>query len=450
MNEQNYAMSEDMVIDLVDLFFSLLKKWRSLLVLILIGAIVGGGLGYVKGQPAEAAMLETPTANVEQALLYHKLVEQQLDYNEGSLLMQMDPNSVYIARLTYYISHPDNPGFQSAATAAYEGLLDQVLLTRMREASGLKCEARYFSELVTVGRDPLAVPEKEHVDVEPGMENCVEFRILSTSRASCQSMLEVLTDGVEELEYRLTAQFPGVEAYVVTSSVEQAAYNEIHRYQINNADRVKTLQTSLNTAVGALDDLESACYHQLLTGENPNETPATLDKGTVAKWLIIGVFLGIVAWGGWFVVAYLLDSRVKTASELQDTYRIPLLGRLEGANRAKGIDKWLQSLQNKTKRAAVSEAYLTELIANLEAGPVVLCGDRGDGELSAVLDRLAHGQLTAVPLLGTDAAALTQATQTGKLILLVRTGKTTRKVIQRELELCRMQKIRLLGMIVID
>lgn len=61
MNDNMYNNYEDdMEIDLVDLLFYLLKKWRSLIVVIVIGAILGVGLYVVKNhqQQAEQAAQE--------------------------------------------------------------------------------------------------------------------------------------------------------------------------------------------------------------------------------------------------------------------------------------------------------------------------------------------------------------------------------------------------------
>ena len=55
MNDNMYNNYEDdMEIDLVDLMFYLLKKWRSLIVAIVIGVILGAGLYVVKNYQQQA------------------------------------------------------------------------------------------------------------------------------------------------------------------------------------------------------------------------------------------------------------------------------------------------------------------------------------------------------------------------------------------------------------
>ena len=55
MDENRYNNYEDeMEIDLIDMMFYLLKKWRGLLLAVLIGAIVGAGLYVVKNRQQQA------------------------------------------------------------------------------------------------------------------------------------------------------------------------------------------------------------------------------------------------------------------------------------------------------------------------------------------------------------------------------------------------------------
>ena len=119
MNDNMYNNYEDdMEIDLVDLLFYLLKKWRSLIVAIVIGAILGAGLYVVKNhqQQAEQAAQEAELlkndeddafdkkdyniskdtkVNMDIAYQYRQLYNKQLEYNQKSIIMQLDPNEVY-------------------------------------------------------------------------------------------------------------------------------------------------------------------------------------------------------------------------------------------------------------------------------------------------------------------------------------------------------------------
>ena len=171
MNDNMYNNYEDdMEIDLVDLLFYLLKKWRSLIVTVMIGAILGAGLYVVKNQQQqaeqaaqEAELLKNDEdeafdekdyniskdtkVNMDIAYQYRQLYNKQLEYNQKSIIMQLDPNEVYAGVLEYYISAENNTELISEL---YQSILnDDDVLEELKDASGLKCETPYIKELIS-------------------------------------------------------------------------------------------------------------------------------------------------------------------------------------------------------------------------------------------------------------------------------------------------------------
>ena len=205
MNDNMYNNYEDdMEIDLVDLLFYLLKKWRSLIVAIVIGAILGAGLYVVKNhqQQAEQAAQEAELlkndedeafdeknyniskdtkVNMDIAYQYRQLYNKQLEYNQKSIIMQLDPNEVYAGVLEYYISAGNNTGLLSEL---YQSILnDDDILEELKDASGFKCDTPYIKELISSssGDDKATV-----INVNSNGENVekhsfVTYRVVSTN-----------------------------------------------------------------------------------------------------------------------------------------------------------------------------------------------------------------------------------------------------------------------------
>lgn len=120
MNENGYNVYEDeMEIDLIDLMFYLMRQWKTLILAVLVGALVGGGIYMMKKasfDQAEASSEEEEDeeesledyvvdpdvkANMELAYQYRQLYLKQLEYNQKSVVMQLDPNAVYTGELRY-------------------------------------------------------------------------------------------------------------------------------------------------------------------------------------------------------------------------------------------------------------------------------------------------------------------------------------------------------------
>ncbi len=156
MNGNDYNMYEDeMEIDLIDLMFYLMRQWKTLIVAIVIGALVGGGIYVVKKRSYDQSAMpvqETEEekealddyvvdpdvkANMELAYQYRQLYWKQLEYNQKSVIMQLDPNAVYTGELKYYMTAGDDTGLISIL---YQNILgNRDLLTELQEVSQLDC-----------------------------------------------------------------------------------------------------------------------------------------------------------------------------------------------------------------------------------------------------------------------------------------------------------------------
>lgn len=102
MNEryENYN-ADEVEIDLIDFLFYLMRRWKSLVAMVLLGAVLGGAFYMVKSSKTTEETIEeeyqpevSTEENMKLAAQYRRLYEQQMDYNQHSIVMQMNPNQV--------------------------------------------------------------------------------------------------------------------------------------------------------------------------------------------------------------------------------------------------------------------------------------------------------------------------------------------------------------------
>ena len=112
-------------------------------------------------------------------------------------------------------------------------------------------------------------------------------------------------------------------------------------------------------------------------------------------------------------------------------------------------DALIEKLARRTKSPADSEDYIAASIEAMDAKEILLCGDLKDEATRKVMNSLkekcARIEISEYP--GQNSEALERAGERA-LVFLVQIGKTTRTELQRELEVCRMQKIGVLGAVV--
>ena len=478
MNDNMYNdYEDDMEIDLVDLLFYLLKKWRSLIVAIVIGAVLGAGLYVVKNhqQQAEQAAQEEELlkndedetfeekdyniskdtkANMDIAYQYRQLYNKQLEYNQKSIIMQLDPNEVYSGVLEYYISAGNHTELISEL---YQSVLnDDDILEELKDASGFRCETPYIKELVSSSSGD----DKETViNVDSNGENAqkhafVTYKVVSTNKKSCEKMLQVLRARAEELptEYGETYGSYGVSE--VSSAVSQVTDNTYLNAQRENVDRLSNYLTAMKDAEDSFSDAEKTYYKnkylvkEYVDSDNAEEAKAVLleeaEPVSKAKWILLGVFLMCIVWVGYYAVRYLFDRRVKTLSELRETYHLPVIGYMDNKKvPSGGIDKWIDGLYRKMKDQPNTAEYIENALNSMEQ--YVLCGRV---ELAAQL-KMGKNCMMGKNFAYRDPETLNRAKEVGSIILLIQIGKTTRGEIERELECCRLQKIKVIGAVAV-
>ena len=434
MNEQTYQIrTDEMEINLVDLFFRLIKKWKSLIAVILIGAVLGAASTFVEFG-TEPEIKDDVLANMSRAAQYRKLYEQQREYNENSPLMQMDANNVFRGELSYIVNAPDE---QNTVLMMYQNLIDSSMEQTVWALSGMDCDSKYARELVL--DSCYAFTNDKGDSSESSLQ--IHFTVQSDDPAACRYMLDAVKLAAQELDRDLTRRFSDYSSLELLDAVSPAAPGEFISTQESNISRLNNAQNNMLNAEKAFSDDELAYYR-----ENFLKPAEEEEEGSgIVKAVVLGVILGCLLWGGWLVVAYLLDKHIKTASEVQSFCNLPLLGRLSNETPAKGADAWY----SRVKGAPDTPAYVAALVDSLVQNEAVLCGDDA---CRNVMEQLAKScaHVKAIGLTGKSEEALAQAKQTGCAILVLKTNETTRADFRRELEVCSLQKINLLGMVVID
>ncbi|MCI5773506.1 MAG: hypothetical protein MR210_02985 [Erysipelotrichaceae bacterium] len=119
--DNNYN-TYDTEINLIDLFYYLLKQMKSFIIALIIGALLGTGIFVYRNNANVTKMVSMQNNNtilnvdiddklipdMEVAAQYRGLYEKQLEYNNNSLLMKINPNNVYQGKLQYYINAENN------------------------------------------------------------------------------------------------------------------------------------------------------------------------------------------------------------------------------------------------------------------------------------------------------------------------------------------------------
>ncbi|MBS6396156.1 MAG: hypothetical protein KH452_03235 [Clostridiales bacterium] len=488
MNENmNYPYENEREIDLIDLMFYLMKQWKTLIMAVVIGAILGSGIYVVKKKEADqkktidiSAVTEEDTeeaiknykvdpdvkANMELAYQYRQLYRKQLEYNQNSPIMQMDPSKVYQGELKYYIS----AGYDTTLVKTlYQNILaTDDILSELKDASELECEEQYIRELIGCG-------VSEDGDASININNAagktleessftaknvlITYTINSIDEESCDKMLGVIRSKVEELNQKCLDEYEDYEMTPINDSVRVIASSDYLSKQKSNADQLSNYLSNMSRLEGAFGEGDKEYYNVVYLSreyeqdEEVVETPVVEEVEPVSpvKWLVIGIFLMCVCWGGFYLVIYLMDRRIKTTDEVRSMYGISLIGRLRGKDVGKKKD-WVCRLHERFQEPFDSEEYIVAAINAMGKENVILSGEMENREIKKLVEtaQASRCKIEAGDSIRENCKVLEVAKNADGVIFIFVVGKTKQTEIQRELEICSIQKIPVLGSIVIE
>ena len=493
MDKQGYNYYEDdEEIDLIVLMFYLLKRWRGLLIAIVLGLVLGLGIYLVKDHQQKAELAAQTAAaeaageaeefdeskydisddvesNMELAYQYRQLYRKQLEYNQKSIIMQLDPNAVYTGELKYYLSAGYDTGLVSVL---YQSILsNKDLLTELQEASGLDCDVPYIKELVDSG---VSKENDANININNLVSDLadsvasvtknafVSYKVVSTSEESCEKMLQVIREKVQELDAQCQETYAGYSAVEVADAVRKVTDNSYLNQQKSNIDQLNNYLTNVQKLENALTDEEKEYYSRKYlareyVAENEEEinpvAATTTEPVSKVKWIFIGIILGIFVWGIIECCRYLFDGSVKTSDEVQKLTHLPVIGRYQdGITGKKGIDLVIARLQSKVIGRGDSLAYIGSLINAMDQGNCLISSQSAFAETRQIAEKIREycSEMQMGEYSSGSVNSLNIARHAGKEIIVVSTGKTRRSDLERELEVCSMQNIKISGLIVVE
>lgn len=483
MNENYTNMYDDeMEINLIDLVFYLLRQWRTLLIVLVIGAIAGCGVHVVKKAQALNTTDEEEEeidysdyevepevrSNMEIATEYRVLYDKQLEYNENSLIMQMDPSQVYYGELKYYLTAGDNTRLISEL---YTNIFsDNSVLEELKSVGGLDCDIQYMREIISssASRERGDSIEINTViselleNAELGYNNSmVYFTLYYSDEEACAKMLKVIENQVSEITAELQEQYGEFTFAELNNSVRLTINNDYLNRQKAAVDALSTYLGNITRIEGTFEEEDLGYYRseylsrENLLDEEEEETEETEEFNSVKsliKWLLVAVFLACVCWGGYYCVKYLFDKRIKTSDELQDVYHLRILGKLEKPQEVKNvIDRRLAEWERKLSSPADSISHVKGMILSLDKKKILFSGNLSKETLEIVQELWQKDpEFKHMGFVHQDDAALHEAKDSEGVIIVAEVNETVSREIRRELEVCRIQGIPVLGTVVVE
>ena len=396
--------------DLAALMMTLLHKLKPILLTAVVCAVLFGGVAGVQAAKGgstsaekqkvyeqaldeyeqkkadyafEQKQYEQSTANNQQMQKQaQETLEQAQDYAENSLLGQLNAYKVWTAQADVYVDAADASRTAALLTAYSNQLTSGDALEQAAEAVNL--QARYLTGAIA------AEPQVSGTETV-AYSGVLTLRAYAADQVRAQAMLDAMLGQLNRLHDSISAAVGSHDVRVISTGISQGVSMELRAaQQENNADSQERQSqlVELQSAQQTLDDNWNSTK-----SDWKNISEPALGGGaasSVAKYLLIGFLLGGVLACGVVVVKFLLDGMVYSASELNRSTGLPVLGALasDRTKKAGKLDAKLYQMEGRPDGSADAEmlCLMAQTIRSRapEAKNILVTGDLPADQLEAL------------------------------------------------------------------
>ena len=451
-------------IDLKDLIFAVLKRWRFIIITAFVLGVLLGGYKCVKEfinhRNAEfvAEAQEEYEKDLERYEQSKKGYERNIEnltasikyqeaYKENSVLLKIDPYNKGVASADIFVRMPEEPQESGlivttvdpadSLVQAYASAVQQGGFLAER-AKKKKIDLVYLRELIKVTMDYNS--NMFHVDVT------------YTNEQDAERLLNEIIDNVEDMYPDMQGKLGAHSLEVVNQVTSVVTDQDLSDYQDKKVNELTDANKNLTDTEAALKALAEP------------ELPTALSKKLILKsgikYGVLGGVFGafLAAFGMW--VIYVMNGKLNSDEDLKQRFGIKLLGSFSEVRRKRafsGIDNWLARLEGKDNLADDAACDMIaagiEILADKER-PILFTGTVSEGALKGLTaklqERLPGWKMELAGDINRNPVALRKIPEYSEIILVEARKVSKLGEIEKEIETVFNMKKKFIGYIVLD
>jgi hypothetical protein len=428
---------DEQVLYVKDLVFSIFRRWKMILVLVLVAALALGGVKALGSRKAGLTEDQLQAATVQYEAEKERLqasvdrlqnaVDSQREYLELSELMNLDPFGFYQGVIRIYVDtdyhiiygnveqEPDKTG---RVLYAYQILLkNNDSCKAVAEAIGL--DVRYVSELVGVSTGYSQDTQDTVLTIDVWMDD--EVRLSRT--------LEVLSQQLQKNHAHVSNMIVEHTVDVISSDIKMISSSELRKSQDEQHEILEQLTAELDAAKQELDALKA-----------PSAAAGMFDF-SVVKYAVVGAVAGGALAVFAAMVLFFVQDKVGSVRAVEERLAVRVIARLPGTR--KGIVRgWIDTMEGRVTRnskAVLDFAAISVASYCGECRKLLVVCPAGVTVAEQVFEKLAANR-TDVAVCGSlchDPAAMEQLAGCDKILLVAQCDRTNFGEMSRQIAVAR-------------
>lgn len=451
-------------INLIELFFRILEKWRKVLGMALLFALLLGGLKAALGfrtlnDPERLAENQKEAIakqkQYDDAMAYgeiqitnlEKEIEKQSAYLDNSFLMQIDPYNEYQEMVSYFVDTDyqimpgmtyQNPNRTPSVINAYvKSLEDNAIYEGFLKERGLDSDPSMLRELVEFEQD--------------NNNGTFTVKVKGSDQNLASGLMQALEAHLKE------------KSDEISTSISKHKLTEVNRQNgyavdINLANR----QTQVHDNITKMQEAAVKKQKELLDLKDPKAEGMTVGSVVkeAVKFAVIGAFFGVFLAACMISARFLTGNTIPSENELKILYGITRLGRYHQSAKT-GIDRKIARWEG-FRASEMDEKRAFELVsANIrnrigENKPALLVSSTDQEALEKAYENLlSSGDLDKETLmyggnLVEDPAIIRKLNEIGSVVFLEDRDKSENADFAKAVSMVKQQKKEILGLIEIS
>lgn len=485
MSERELIKRKETDLEIADFLWEILRRWRLVLILASLSAILLSGWQLAKD--VKAAKATPQQVQEEQELTLEEMenalgaqdmdevlgavaMKKQLDeksaYAKESELMQINPYEENVVFLQYYV-------MGSATDVDYAALFLQHIKS-----------GAYDSELV----DVLIGEEISYATSNGGYissgantldcNNSFVVRVRGNSQSQCSELATMVKSDLDQYAIKSAAVVDGLSLSLMNENACVIIDEELASYQNQISMMIKQLNNNLDSLKSNMTGNQLALYskytkiaEQAAKGENmemsEEQNEVQIEEATQSvvsvrfsfgKFVIgavVGIFLAIV----WILLAFLLTVKLRSENEVQSLYHVNVLGNIR-LGKENPIDRMILKARYHKAGALTLEEEINLICANIKVAcqkenSVYLSGSVIDAMPKEIVEQIVEEcsekgiTVVAGKELSYHADALEKLAEVGQVVFMEQLRDSYYDEVYKEVKTCIEHKFPVLGMIIV-
>lgn len=495
-------MEKERSIYVSDLIFRILLKWRIILAWMIICAIILNGFAGIKSYRTMVALREAANSSKGDELVssislsdedkekmeeiydmytsYQNTYQSSLDYYNQSVKMNINPNQVPKELIQYRVKTTENA--TEIVTAFSNAVHNKATCEKIKNVLGEDIEDSYIGELITVEKKENSDTDRQsyaNVSVEKGSKiHVMLIRVIASDKKMCKAIADIVEEEIAEESKVFQKTIADFDLTYIDRNYSENSDSDLLYQQQNCLYQLNSVKSSMDNLKSSLTDEQKEYFDELVrqgkgdpeevsvtSSTEVVEEPFTVDYINI-KYILLGLFLGLVLPCCWYFVAYIREQHLLTAQELEEYCGIRILDTFTLDAKPERKKCFIDSLIKKIFHMEPDpnpDVKIKMVCANIQIlgqkknlKRVHITGVASSEEAAkmkqAILSQMDQMdiEVTVGGSVIADQKSLEQMAQSDAVVFVERVRDSVLKEIEKEIEICTEQEVPIIGAVAMN